>query len=733
MAHELTHHLRHHYGAPVRSDFVEEQVANVVAVAFVLEHPIHRETISPLRELARRAREILTPAAPEALPHLEGFRTELGEVLLAQGELTPAEASGLRLLADALGQPPDEMLERTGLASDVELRRARAERAETAAYFTSHYMSSLFEYWLFHNAWLETYLERNDLPTLGEALEEHILTADWERAQRREALTFLIAGLRQRDKGLAVAAAETLTEEFGREAVRPLLEAAGRAPAPVKAAALRGLRLLAPERAVEAARRARSADDPALRAAAGALLATVGDGRTTAGREILRALLAGDESARRQAIAAVVELGDPSFLPELRAAVAAADPELRALALAALERLPAGEGVGGLAAEALRDPEPAVRRAAAACLRTHATVAEICPLVAALGDEADSVRAAASEALRSLGAPAVAALEAVADTWTHRVEAALLLLALGGPGAEARAKRLIGDLARTAEELVRQREALGEEAPAELLLREALSDERVQLAMLALRLAGALDRNEAVELGLLGLESEREEVRRAGLELVRGGLVPELAPALASLLSWPAASPPAGNPPRLEALIGYPEQVVSELVGEVLAARSPGAGKERKVLTTAEKLMYLRAVPEFRTVPLAALRALSDDLVARRYKAGETLFSQDESDDRLVVVTSGRVVLERRDGGGSRRVGEYHSGQAFGEAALFRSGPRRETARATEETSVLTLRREPFRRLVSAEPRALLEVLAVISERLDVETLSDSVNPARLS
>jgi CRP-like cAMP-binding protein len=137
------------------------------------------------------------------------------------------------------------------------------------------------------------------------------------------------------------------------------------------------------------------------------------------------------------------------------------------------------------------------------------------------------------------------------------------------------------------------------------------------------------------------------------------------------------------------------------------------------MLTTVEKLVYLRAVPVFRRVTLESLRALAEDLVVRTYPAGARVFGLGDPGDTLFVVTAGRVQIEQdAPAGRLERVAELGPGQHFGEVSLFSGTPRSAVATALEPTTLLALGREPLLALGAREPQVLVEALRVLSARL---------------
>ena len=132
------------------------------------------------------------------------------------------------------------------------------------------------------------------------------------------------------------------------------------------------------------------------------------------------------------------------------------------------------------------------------------------------------------------------------------------------------------------------------------------------------------------------------------------------------------------------------------------------------MLTTVERLMYLRAIPTFRAVALETLRAVAEHLVAQRYPAGEAIVVEGEPGEHLYVVTEGRVAVSV----GGRRVNELGPRQYFGEMALYDGGPRSATVAAAEDTTVLRLGRDALFRLGRQHPELLVGVIRVLSERL---------------
>jgi len=132
-----------------------------------------------------------------------------------------------------------------------------------------------------------------------------------------------------------------------------------------------------------------------------------------ADREIFRRLWSiattGSGRRRQMALLSVAAVLRDNALPAIEPAARATDPALRAAAAEALGHLTFGKA-GALQAELESDPDPLVRGAVLASLRTAEAVSENRALVeAALGDADAGVRAAAIEALSRTSDPGVLA------------------------------------------------------------------------------------------------------------------------------------------------------------------------------------------------------------------------------------------------------------------------------------------------------------------------------------
>ena len=99
---------------------------------------------------------------------------------------------------------------------------------------------------------------------------------------------------------------------------------------------------------------------------------------------------------------------------------------------------------------------------------------------------------------------------------------------------------------------------------------------------------------------------------------------------------------------------------------------------------------------------------------AERFAAGETIFSQGESGDRMYIVRSGSVELLMN----GRPVDIVEANGIFGEMALVDGGVRSATARATTDCELAPIDKRMFVLMVDEAPHFALNVMRVMANRL---------------
>jgi CRP/FNR family transcriptional regulator, cyclic AMP receptor protein len=132
--------------------------------------------------------------------------------------------------------------------------------------------------------------------------------------------------------------------------------------------------------------------------------------------------------------------------------------------------------------------------------------------------------------------------------------------------------------------------------------------------------------------------------------------------------------------------------------------------------TTAD---FLASVPLFSGLDRTELQKFAELTREKFYPKGSVILFENDPGDSLLVVRSGRVkvVLIGEDG---REVilAVLGVGQHFGELSLIDEQPRSAHVIAMEDSTLLVLRREDFRRRVDQNPAVAWSLLVELSRRL---------------
>jgi hypothetical protein len=174
MAHEVAHHLRHRAGTHTGDHFVEEQVAQVIALAWVEQHPVYGTGLGELRSIAGVATRRLRRLAPVDTPLEHSYHLDAGEVLADEHLLPWRELYRAEHLAALHDRTVEEVLVERQMVSAEQLATAELELRDARRQYDDRYMQDLAEYWHFGFAWLHSYFARGGHPSFAQALERYL-------------------------------------------------------------------------------------------------------------------------------------------------------------------------------------------------------------------------------------------------------------------------------------------------------------------------------------------------------------------------------------------------------------------------------------------------------------------------------------------------------------------------------------------------------------------------------
>jgi CRP/FNR family transcriptional regulator len=151
------------------------------------------------------------------------------------------------------------------------------------------------------------------------------------------------------------------------------------------------------------------------------------------------------------------------------------------------------------------------------------------------------------------------------------------------------------------------------------------------------------------------------------------------------------------------------------------------------ISSTVERMILLKRVLLFDSLPAERLRALAGICTERLYAPDAVIFRKGDPGDELFVVVEGEVRVglfehEQADAEAERpptapgsafiTLAIYGPGSVFGEMTVFNNARRSATAIASGETFLLALRDEALRALLYQQPDIAIELLGTFSDRL---------------
>jgi CRP/FNR family transcriptional regulator, cyclic AMP receptor protein len=134
------------------------------------------------------------------------------------------------------------------------------------------------------------------------------------------------------------------------------------------------------------------------------------------------------------------------------------------------------------------------------------------------------------------------------------------------------------------------------------------------------------------------------------------------------------------------------------------------------------RLLRLKASPLFSTLTPLELKIVDGLLHERRYLADEIVFDEGEEGQALYLITAGRVVISRAQGGARQVVTELSAGSVFGDLALLDETPRNAQAKAIDNCELAVFFRADFMGLMETDAvigyKISLALARLIGQRL---------------
>ena len=139
-------------------------------------------------------------------------------------------------------------------------------------------------------------------------------------------------------------------------------------------------------------------------------------------------------------------------------------------------------------------------------------------------------------------------------------------------------------------------------------------------------------------------------------------------------------------------------------------------------MSLAEEVELLKRIPLFANIEVSKLKLLAFTSERIAYKAGETLFNQDEMGDSAHIIMDGEADIVVNTPSGPLTVATMQKNDFVGEIAILCDVPRTATVKAKTDMTTLCINKDLFFRLVTEFPEMAVEIMRVLAQRLEVTT-----------
>jgi CRP-like cAMP-binding protein len=132
------------------------------------------------------------------------------------------------------------------------------------------------------------------------------------------------------------------------------------------------------------------------------------------------------------------------------------------------------------------------------------------------------------------------------------------------------------------------------------------------------------------------------------------------------------------------------------------------------VLTTVEKVLFLKSIDLFRALPSEELAQIAEIAEEQEFVAGDPVFAEGEMGDALYLVITGAVRVHK----GEKQLALLNVRDVVGEMAVLDGEPRSASVSVVEDAALLKIGRDDFRDILSERPEIAMGVMKVLSRRL---------------
>ena len=132
------------------------------------------------------------------------------------------------------------------------------------------------------------------------------------------------------------------------------------------------------------------------------------------------------------------------------------------------------------------------------------------------------------------------------------------------------------------------------------------------------------------------------------------------------------------------------------------------------MISTIEKVLFLKGVDLFKTIPAEELSAIAQITDEVEYTPQQTVVKEGDQGDAMYLIVDGKVKVFV----GERSLAELGIGQCFGEMAILDAEPRSASVAALSDLTLLKIKREDFSEILAEKPEISRGIIKVLTTRL---------------
>ncbi|SVE06506.1 uncharacterized protein METZ01_LOCUS459360, partial [marine metagenome] len=132
------------------------------------------------------------------------------------------------------------------------------------------------------------------------------------------------------------------------------------------------------------------------------------------------------------------------------------------------------------------------------------------------------------------------------------------------------------------------------------------------------------------------------------------------------------------------------------------------------VISTVEKVLFLKGVDLFASIPGEELTHIAHITDEVEYPVEATIFTEGDQGDAMYLIVSGNVQVHS----GSQVLADLGTRQCFGEISILDAEPRSATVSATSELTLLKIQQSDFGEILAEKPEIAQGIIKVLTRRL---------------